>query len=390
MIGSREDKKRLQIRVELLNCTKIQAMFSFGHKSTTALLFLLTLCTTAFSQQPLRVAVAGVTHDHLGGVVNQLRQGDIQVVGVWEADSRYLHDNALSQHLPAELFYDKLDEMLDMTRPEAVVAYGSIKEHLAVVEACAPRRIHVMVEKPLATSYQEALKMAGLARQYGIQLLTNYETSWYPSLHELRARSRRGSLGAINRIEVYDGHQGPIEIGCSKKFTNWLTDPVLNGGGAVMDFGCYGANLATWLLDGKRPSQVFAVLQRHKPEVYPKVDDDATIVLVYPGTTVQINASWCWPYNRKDLFIYGKDGFLYQPDPTHLVNAPGKPAFDAPALRAPLDNPFRYLTAVVRGELEVSPADLASLENNLVVMEILSAAVKSARTGTPVKLKAHE
>jgi predicted dehydrogenase len=336
------------------------------------------------ASEPFRIAVAGVTHDHLGGVVSQLKAGDIRVVGVWEADARYLHANSLTGMLPEDIFYADLGRMLDETRPEAVVAYGSIKEHLAVVEACAPRGIHVMVEKPLAASLKDARKMAALARKHGILLLTNYETTWYASNRYVK--ENLATIEPIYRIEVYDGHQGPIEIGCSKKFTDWLTDPVLNGGGAVMDFGCYGANLATWLLKGRRPARVYAVLQHNKPEVYPKVDDDATIVLDYPGTTVQINASWCWPYGRKDMYVYGKDACLYQADPKRVARNPGQPALETPALEAPYDNPFHYLAAAVRGEIRVSPTDLSSLENNLTVMEILSAAVRSARKGTPVKL----
>ena len=340
----------------------------------------------ARAAEPFRIAVAGVTHDHLNGVVSQLRQGDINVVGVWEQDGRYLHANALSRRLPENIFYSDLEKMLDETKPEAVVAYGSIKEHLAVVEACAPRGIHVMVEKPLATTYREALRMAALARKHGILLLTNYETTWYSSNHYVKQKVDEGALGPIYRIEVYDGHQGPVEIGCSQKFLDWLTDPVLNGGGAVMDFGCYGANLATWLMGGRKPDRVYSVLQRNKPDVYPKVDDDATIVLDYPGTTVEINASWCWPYNRKDMYVYGKDGFLYQANPTKFSDAPGKPWTDAPALSAPYDNPFHYFAAAVRGEITVGPTDLSSLENNLTVVEILSAAVRSSHTGEPVRL----
>lgn len=344
------------------------------------------LCSSLKAAEPFRIAVAGVTHDHLGGVVSQLKEGDIQVVGVWEADARYLKANSLTGMLPDKVFYADLGKMLDETKPEAVVAYGSIKEHLAVVEACAPRGIHVMVEKPLATTYKEAKRMAALARKHGILLLTNYETTWYASNRAVKEAVDAGQLGPVHRIEVYDGHQGPIEIGCSKKFTDWLTDPVLNGGGAVMDFGCYGANIATWILDGKRPTSVYAVLQRNKPAVYPKVDDDATIVLTYPGITVQINASWCWPYNRKDMYVYGKDGFLYQADPDRVSDAAGKtPARVAP-LPPAIGNPFRYLAAAVRGELEVRPNDLSALENNLVVMEILSAAVRSGKTGKPVHL----
>ncbi len=354
------------------------------------LLFVLALgllCFPAFGGEPFRIAVAGVTHDHLGGVVHQLRQGDLEVVGVWESDARYLHENALASMLPADRFYSDLGTMLDRTHPEAVVAFGSIKEHLAVVEACAPRGIHVMVEKPLATNLRDAKKMAALARKHGILLLTNYETTWYASNHFVKQIAQSGSLGPLYRIEVYDGHQGPIEIGCGKKFTDWLTDPVLDGGGAVMDFGCYGANLATWLLDGRKPSRVFAVLQHNKPDVYPRVDDDATIVLDYPGTTVQINASWCWPMNRKDMYVYGKEGFLYQADPVH-VNGNGVPSgAEVRPLAAPYDNPFRYLEAAVRGAIKVASTDLSSLENNLIVVEILSAAVKSDRSGKPVKLK---
>ena len=355
-------------------------------KTLAVLLGIAFLSISLRASEPFRIAVAGVTHDHLGGVVSQLKQGDIQVVGVWESDARYLHANALSGVLPEGLFFADLGEMLDATHPEAVVTYGSIKEHLAVVEACAPRGIHVMVEKPLAANLRDAKKMAALARKHGILLLTNYETTWYASNRYVKQTVGSGMLGPLYRIEVYDGHQGPIEIGCSKKFTDWLTDPVLDGGGAVMDFGCYGANLATWLLDGRKPTRVYAVLQHNKPEVYPKVDDDATIVLDYPGTTVQVNASWCWPYNRKDMYVYGKDGFLYQADPKRVAGKPDQPAQETPALEAPYDNPFHYLAAAVRGEITVSPTDLSSLENNLIVVEILSAAVRSARKGVPVKL----
>ena len=358
----------------------------FRQRFLTVVLLMALLPAAVFAAEPFRIAVAGVTHDHLGGVVSQLRQGDIQVVGVWEADARYLHANSLTGMLPEQVFYADLGKMLDETLPEAVVAYGSIKEHLAIVEACAPRGIHVMVEKPLATTYEEAQRMAALARRHGILLLTNYETTWYASNRAVKEAVDAGKLGPIYRIEVYDGHQGPIEIGCSKKFTDWLTDPVLNGGGAVMDFGCYGANLATWILNGKRPETVYAVLQRNKPAVYPKVDDDATIVLSYPGTTVQINASWCWPYNRKDMYVYGKDGFLYQADPDRVSDAAGKAPARVPALPRAIGNPFRYLAAAVRDELEVRPTDLSALENNLIVMEILSAAVKSSQTGAPVRL----
>jgi predicted dehydrogenase len=71
-----------------------------------------------------------------------------------------------------------LAEVLAKAKPEAVTAFGSISAHLAVVQACAPKGIHVMVEKPLAVNLDHARQMAALARQHHIHLLTNYETTW--------------------------------------------------------------------------------------------------------------------------------------------------------------------------------------------------------------------
>ena len=350
----------------------------------------------SFAQQasadspPLRLGVAGVTHGHLGEVMARIDRGDFTIVGVFEEDDTYRADNQLRRRLPEERFFKDLGRMLDETSPEVVVAFGSIKDHLKVVEACAPRHIHVMVEKPLAASLEDARKMEALARKHGIMVLTNYETSWYATNHQAKRMVDAGDIGKVLRINVYDGHQGPFEIGCPPRFTDWLCDPVLNGGGAVKDFGCYGANLATWILGGEAPEKVFAVLRTNKPERYPKVDDDATIVLDYPGATVQIMASWCWPYNRKDMFIYGTRGFIHQDTGKKmetLVDDKVTPMFEATPLERPYDDSFRYLKAVVRGEVEVKPEDLASIENNVMVVRILDAAQRSAKKGRAVRLR---
>lgn len=358
-------------------------------KIFTLLFALLAMSTMVFAQEkPLRLGVAGVTHGHLWEVIRRIPWGEFEVVGIWESDPHYLKENGLRGKVDDSRFHQDLGEMLDACRPEAVVAYGSIYDHLQVVEACAPRGIHVMVEKPLATTVKQARRIEQLARKHGIMVLTNYETSWYPSNHQVKQTVESGQLGPIRRIQVYDGHQGPFEIGCGKDFTDWLTDPVKNGGGAVIDFGCYGANLATWLLGNERPISVQAVLQQHKPDKYPRVDDDATILVRYPHTTVQVMGSWCWPMNRKDMYVYGDRGYIYQKNNSELETTLGDRTDrqKAAPLPAPYDDSFRYLRAAVRGEITVKPTDLASLENNLLVVEILNAAIKSSKTGKAVKL----
>jgi len=75
------------------------------------------------------------------------------------------------------------------------------------------------------------------------------------------------------------------------------------------DFGCYGVDLATWLMEGRKPDSVTAITQQIKPDVYPRVDDEATIILTYPRAQAIVQASWNWPFSRKDMEVYGQKGY---------------------------------------------------------------------------------
>jgi predicted dehydrogenase len=262
------------------------------------------------------------------------------------------------------------------------------------VEACAPKGIHVMVEKPLAVSLEHAQKMEALAKKYQIYLLTNYETSWYPTNEKAYDLYKEGAIGGLRKVIVRDGHKGPKKIGVSAEFLNFLTDPVLNGGGAIMDFGCYGANLMTWLQDGKRPKTVTAVTQQLQAENNPKVDDDATIILTYDDAMAILEPSWNWPIGRKDMEIYGEKGVIYA-DNHHDLRvriSEGYDGFTEEVLKlgerdAPFDDPFALFSAVIKGDITLGPFDPYSLENNMVTMEILDAAVRSAKSHSTVRLK---
>lgn len=354
------------------------------------ILILLSAITTIVSAQnnkPLRLGVAGLSHGHLWEVLSRLDRGDFEVVGIAEKNMQLWQNKILKEKVSEDRFFQDLGEMLDKAKPEAVIVYESIYDHLRVVEECAPRGIHVMVEKPLATTVAQAKRIEELAHKYNIMVLTNYETTWYPANHKAYDLVRSSQVGNVSRINVYDGHSGPVEIGCGPEFLEWLTDPVKNGGGAVIDFGCYGANLSTWIMNGQKPKSVFATLKQQKPNVYPKVDDDATIVLEYPNVTTIIMASWNWPISRKDMHIYGNKGYIYQDNATNMRIYDNKETkLIADKLPEPYNDSFYYLKAAVRGEISVKPTDLSSLENNMIVVEILEAAIKSNETGKAVKL----
>lgn len=359
--------------------------------TTLLALFASSVFAQTDEKKPVKIGIAGLTHSHVRGILRRPDHGDIQIVGIAEPNRDLAARYAEQYGFSMDIVYDDLETMLDATKPEAVTAFNSIYGHLEVVEACAPRGIHVMVEKPLAVSVEHARAMEKAAKEGGIHLLTNYETTWYGSTHQAYAMVKdENQIGDIRKIVVHDGHPGPKEIGVNPEFLEWLTDPKLNGGGALIDFGCYGADLITWLMQGEKPQSVTAVTQTIKPDVYPKVDDEATIILTYPKAQGIIQASWNWPINRKDMEVYGQTGYINTVDGTRMrIRLDEKSAeknMEAPARTAPYNEPFAFLAAVLRGEIEVAPTDLSSLPVNITVVEILDAARKSAKSGKPVIL----
>ena len=337
---------------------------------------------------PLRVVIAGLVHGHADGFFHQFKdRRDIQIVGIAEADRQLFTRYATKYSLDQNLWHADLDELLQATHPQAALAYTNTFDHRAVVEICAKHGVHVMMEKPLAVSYEDARAMERAAHAANIHVLVNYETTWYPSNREVYNLLHQNAIGEIRKVVVRDGHKGPKEIGVSPEFFSWLTDPKLNGAGALFDFGCYGADLMTWLMDGRRPDAVFAVTQQFKPEIYPRVDDDATIVLTYPKAQAILQPSWNWPFDRKDMEVYGQTGYAItvRRDNVRVRLAESEEELRvAKPVPAPEDDPISYLRAVLLDGRK--PEGPSALETNLIVTEILDAARRSATTGAAIRL----
>jgi len=343
---------------------------------------------TSTGAEPLRVGIAGLVHGHVEGFFQRsLHRPEIQIVGIAEADSQLASRYATQFSLDRALLFANLDDMLQKTHPQAVLAYTNTYDHRRVVEICARHGIPVMMEKPLAVSAEDAHAMVEAARKAKIQVLVNYETSWYRSNHAAYDMVYEKAIGDIRKVVVHDGHQGPKEINVAPEFLAWLNDPKLDGGGALYDFGCYGADLMTWLMDGQRPTSVTAVTQQIKPETYPRVDDEATIVLSYPKAQAILQASWNWPFDRKDMEVYGQTGYVitvrHDDVRVRLKGGEEQPAAAKP-VAAPYDDSLSLLRAVILDG--AAPGAPSSLETNVIVAEILDAARRSAASGKSVRL----
>jgi predicted dehydrogenase len=351
------------------------------------------LAPESFAQQSVPIVVARLTHGHVGWILGRAEKGDVQLVGIYEPDREVVDRCAKQFGFDTRLVYTDFGKMLDEVNPQAVAAFGSIAEHLPVVEAAAPRGIHVMVEKPLAFSVEDADKMEALAKRHGIHVLTNYETTWYASGYTaFQLVHGDKAVGPIRKVLVRDGHFGPKEVGVAPEFLCWLTDPAQNGGGALIDFGCYGLNLMTWLMHGAGPLTVTAVTQQLKRDsTYARVDDEATLILTYPDAQAIIQGSWNWPDHRKDLEIFGTHGYVFTPDGKsvhmRLRGQRTDRAFTPKELPGQYGDGFAYLAAVVRGTEKVADTDRSSLANNLTVVRILDAARRSARTRQTISLE---
>jgi predicted dehydrogenase len=243
----------------------------------------------------------------------------------------------------------------------------------------------------MAGSAAQAREMERTARQASIKLMVNYWNVWAAPTYGFYRRVKTGEIGPVQKLIVQYGHQGPKEIGISKYFADWLYDPVKNGGGALIDFGCYGAEWALWLKG--RPSRVYAYTLKLKTEQHNRVDDDATILLEYPDAVGVLQASWDWPYDKGQVEAFGPKGSLLATGEVVLQRTTksrvgiqsleGQPV-QVEALPHEKSNPVSYLVYCIRNDKPIEDPLAAPL--NVGVVEILDAAKESIRTGRAVNL----
>ncbi|MGB2655937.1 MAG: Gfo/Idh/MocA family oxidoreductase, partial [Candidatus Acidiferrum sp.] len=333
-----------------------------------------------------RLAVVGLDHDHVWELLKYMAgEPEAELVAIADPHPALLEE--AKRQVPVSVkFYSDYIQMLDETKPEAVFVTTENDRHLEILRECAKRHINYSVEKPMATTAAAAREMERLANQAGIKLMVNYWNAWVAPSRELIRRVRNGDIGPIRKIIVQYGHQGPREIGVSKYFADWLYDPIKNGGGALVDFGCYGAEWAVWLKG--RPTRVYATSLKLKTEQHNSVDDDATMVLEYRDATVIVEASWDWPYGMDQVQVFGAKGSLLAEQRDLLYRSASEDASANSLEGEPQNlerlphqgsNPVAYFLDCIRKNKPVEDPVSASL--NVQVVEILSAARDSIVSG---------
>ncbi len=332
------------------------------------------------------IAVVGLVHSHVWGHLGKMVKGEpAKLVGVAETVPELIAE-AQKRGVPANLIQADWKKMIDEKKPEIVWAFVENNRHMEIVQYCAPRKIHVMFEKPLASTGKDAAAIRDLARKNGIFVMSNYQMAWWPSNYAAKAIAEKGELGQVYRIRGVVGHGGPGGAkGLNKWFFEWLTDPVKNGGGALVDFGCYNALWSLWYLG--KPTSVFAHVNHLRPEEFGKVEDNATIVLTYPKAVALLEGSWDLPRSFQDLEVFGRQGSLYMTRDKVEVRKSRGPAQEVKIDPLPAQSAEPIANMIHSIETKTEPGGMVALDINVQVVQILDAAKESIKTGRAVAMK---
>lgn len=331
-----------------------------------------------------RIGVVGLIHDHIWGMLRWWKELDgAEVVAAADVNPPLL-DKIRTEH-GVGAAYASYEEMLDAQRPDIVTVALDNAGTAEVVEAAAARGIHVMSEKPMSATLDQARRMVEACRKARVQLMVNWPTAWNPAIQTVDRLVCEGAIGRVHKVKYLAAHQGPKEYGCTPYFYNWLYDAELNGAGALMDYCCYGANLAAhWL---GRPDSVVGIQGTLVKPDFP-VDDNAVILMKYAHAFGVAEASWTQqaPDGGANPSVFGSTGTLsvignrvrlgrLGQDPEWL-----EPDTPAPGRR----NGAEYLVSCLRAEMPVE--GMCGAETSFIAQEILQSGLRSAQTGAAVNL----
>jgi len=258
------------------------------------------MADAAHRSGPWRVAVLGFDHMHAG---DQLRLAaehpQTELVGAWDDRPERGRHVLADLGLPLSLLYPNVDELLDRAAPQIVVVCSTTADHAPWTEFLSSRQVHVVVEKPFASSLQDADRMIAAMRDTGYTLTVNWPLAWYPPHRMTRRLISDGAIGDVVAIHYYDGNRGPLrhthdkaEVAAgddvaTKNATWWYRRAT--GGGSLMDYLGYGVTLGTWFRDGELPSEVTAVT--HVPAGL-EVDEQSVVTAAYPSGLSTFQTRW--------------------------------------------------------------------------------------------------
>jgi len=351
-----------------------------------------------------RWRIAGINFDfrHMDHLLHLAHAApNAEVVGISHHDPREMQDVIRHLQLPADRVFTDWRACLKRARPDVVILCPASGAHAEWVERVAPHGVHVLVENPFAGSLPQADRMIAAMRRARRRLAINWPLAWYPPHVTAHRLVQEGRIGALQEVHFYDGNRGPIqdhrrmsapEPSLARKRRSWFYDA--NGGGSLIDYLGYGATLATWFFDGRRPDEITAVTAAARGV---PVDEQSVTVARYGEWLSTFQTRWGtftspWenqPQPKCGFVLKGSDGTIanYDYEPTIRLQTRRQPQgviLPVDRLRKPRSNPIEYfLHCLDTGEPLTGPL---SVETSRIGQQIVDTATRSARLRRPLKL----
>ena len=288
--------------------------------------------TNDFSS-PIRLGMVGGGKDAFIGAVHRiaarLDARYVLVAGALSSSADKAKASGAALGLDDERNYGSFEEMarLEAERADGIEAVAIVTPnhvHYPAASAFLKRGIHVICDKPLTSTLEDAERMAtDVAKSRSLFFLTHNYTG-YPLVRQAREMVQSGELGQIRLVQV-EYAQDWLTIEQDNKQANWRTDPARTGaGGSTGDIGTHAFNLACFV-SCLSVESLAADLQTFVPGR--RVDDNAHVMLRFNGGARGM--LWCSqvaPGNENGLKIrlYGEKGGLewHQEHPNHLYFTP--------------------------------------------------------------------
>ena len=338
--------------------------------------------------ETIRVGVMGLTHDHVWENLAELGATKLGRL-VAAADPNVELLEKVRQETGCSQTFESYADMLDEVELDAVYIYADNATGADLAVMAANAGLHVMVEKPMASTLEGAVAMLAAARAAGRLLMVNWPFTWWPGLQKAFAMVQAGEIGQVFSTRYRSAHAGPKELGCTPYFYEWLYDEELNGAGALMDYCCYGAALARYLLG--MPSRVMG-MAGHLLKDYVTVDDNAVIMMQWPRAMAVSEASWTQigHLTSYQAVIYGSEGtIVIEPGVNGRVLLATREheegvEVDVPASPPHMTNASAYFLHCIANDLLIE--GLCAAEVGRDAQEILEAGLISALDGAAISL----
>lgn len=233
---------------------------------------------------------------------------NVQNIAIYSRHIQNAKNKAEKYKIP--FFYDNYKKMLNETKPDAVVITTPHSLHAKHAIDCMKFGCHVLVEKPVATNFNDARKMYETSLKYK-KILNGLPFDHYPQFTTALKYIKEKYIGKITSAHSELSFPGPPRL-------NWYYDKKIAGGGAMLDVGCYALSRLISIMGPVKKVSAFSntlLPKRLLPagkKVRPTVDDNNVLILEFSGGVfATVKASWQHPFLENRTIIYGRHGAVY-------------------------------------------------------------------------------